>query len=460
MRTPRVALLAGLSLLALSPWALGQDTNYWTNQYGSRATLLGGAVIGSVLDLSGTYYNPGGLALIEKPRTLVAANVFQYPRVTLAGTVPGSVPWYRYNPGPAPTLLAGTIRFRGLRRHVFAYSYVARQRVNLGLSSSAAGRRDVLPGLPGPEAFVTQFRLDEKLSESWFGLSWSYKVSPRVGVGITQYVAVRSHRAAAEALAEALDGDQRLAVALGERQYWYHHIRVLWKIGLACAFRTVTLGLTLTTPSLAIIGRGTTGVDSSLAGLDVDGDGVPDDRLTADYQQHLPVTYETPFSLAAGVSFPIHKVRVYGSMEWFDRIRPYTVVKARPFASQSTGETESLDITQELKAVLNWGAGLEWSYSPRFKGYASYTTDYSARKPGTLTNIALTDWDIRNLMTGSEFMIKKFSLTVGIGYSFGGRRIGGRPEILARSGFDGLWDPFASLKLRYSCYKLVVGFAI
>jgi hypothetical protein len=378
----------------------------------------------------------------------------------LSGTPPGSVPWYRYNPGPAPTLLAGTIRIRGLKNHLFAYSYVARQRVNLGVASSATGQSDVIPQNPGPEDFLTQFRLDEKLSESWFGLSWSFKASRRVGIGVTQYVATRSHRAIAQALAEALSGGQSLAIALGERQYWYHHVRVLWKIGLACDLRAVTLGLTMTSPSLALFGRGESGINSALAGLDVTGDGVPDDRLTADYQRRLPATYETPFSLAAGMSFPVHKVRFYGSLEWFARVKPYTVVKAKPFVSQSTGETMSIDITQELKAVLNWGAGLEWSYSPRFKGYASFTTDYSARKPGTLTNIALTDWDIHHLITGSEFMIKKTSLTVGIGYSFGGRRIGGRPEILARSGFDGIWDPFAALKFRYNCYKLVVGFAI
>ena len=52
-----------------------QDANYWTNQYGTRSTLLGGAVVGSVLDLSGTYYNPGGLGLIDKPSTLEAAKV-------------------------------------------------------------------------------------------------------------------------------------------------------------------------------------------------------------------------------------------------------------------------------------------------------------------------------------------------------------------------------------------------
>ena len=460
MRTPRVASAVVVFFLSLAPPAWPQDSHYWTNQYGSRATLLGGAVIGSVLDLSGTYYNPGGMSLVEEPHTLMAANVFQYPMVTLSRIVPGSVPLNRFSPGPAPVLLAGTLRIRGARNHWFGYSYVARQSVKLGISSTAAGVRDVLPDIAGGEDYVTQFRFDEKLSESWFGLTWSYKVSKHVGVGVTQYLAFRSHRAITHELVEALSQENRLAVAIGERQYSYYHFRALWKIGWACDFETITLGLTLTSPSLAIGGSGSTGVDSTMAGLDMNGDGVPDDFLAADFHRRLPVTYETPFSVAAGMTFKIQKVRLYLSTEWFARVRPYTVVDSAPFAAQSTGEIISTDVTQELAAVLNWGAGLEWSYSPRFKGYASFTTDYSAKKPGTSTNISLTDWNIHHIVTGGEFLIKKSSVTVGVGFSFGGREIGERPDIIARAGLDGFWDPFESLKFRYNCYKLIVGFAI
>jgi len=460
MRTPGVPLLAVLSLAGLATLAAAQDSHYWTNQYGSRATLLGGAVIGSVLDLSGTYYNPGGMSLVEKPHTLMAANVFQSPRVTLAGTDHGGVPLNWFNPGPAPILLAGTIRIRGLRNHWFGYSYVGRQSVKLGLSTSAAGVRDVIPSLTGAEDYVTQFRLDEKLSETWFGLTWSYRASKHVGLGVTQYIAYRSHRAITQELAEALGQPGRLASATGSRQYSYYHLRALWKIGLACDFEAITMGLTLTSPSLAIGGRGTTGVDSALSGLDTDGDGEADDFLASDYRRRLPVTYETPFSCAAGMTFKVQRVRIYWSAEWFARVRPYTVVDAPDFAAQSTGEILSTDVTQELGAVLNWGAGLEWFYSPRFKGYASFTTDYSAKKPGTATNISLTDWDIHHIVTGGEFFIKKSSVTVGVGFSFGGREIGERPDILSRSGIEGVWDPFQSLKFRYACYKLIVGFAI
>jgi hypothetical protein len=81
-----VFLLKGAVALAVSP-LLPQDVHYWTHQYGTRANLLGGAVIGSVLDLSGSYYNPGGWCLIETDaeELLMFAKVFQYPTVSIKG---------------------------------------------------------------------------------------------------------------------------------------------------------------------------------------------------------------------------------------------------------------------------------------------------------------------------------------------------------------------------------------
>ncbi|MBN2266046.1 MAG: hypothetical protein JW775_09565 [Candidatus Aminicenantes bacterium] len=460
MRTVRAALPAAFAVLLLAPLARPQDSHYWTNQYGTRATLLGGAVIGSVLDLSGTYYNPGGMSLIEKPQTLMAANIFQFPRVTLTGADVETVPLNRFHPGPAPTLVAGTIRLRGLPGHWFGYSYLSRQSVKFGVSASGTGSHEALPGLPGPEQYVSQYRLDEKLAETWLGLTWSHKLSKHIGLGATQYLVYRNHRASTQELVEALAGGESLAVALGARQYAYIHFRILWKIGLAFDFAGVTLGLTLTTPSLAIGGRGTTGVNSSLAGLDSDGDGVADDFLAAGYRHHLPMTYRSPFSLAAGMTFKIQKVRVYWSAEWFHRVSPYTVIDAPEFNAQSTGEEVSIDVTQELAAVLNWGTGVEWLYSSRFKGYASLTTDYSAKNPRSLTNLSLTDWDIHHVVTGGEFMINKSSFTVGLGLSFGGREIGARPAAIIRDGPNGLWDPLQGLRFRFSTYKLILGFAI
>jgi hypothetical protein len=49
---------------------------------------------------------------------------------------------------------------------------------------------------------------------------------------------------------------------------------------------------------------------------------------------------------------------------------------------------------------------------------------------------------------------------LGLGFSFGSREIGHRPNIPGSGGLDVLWDPFAGLKFRYVTYKLIIGFAI
>jgi len=461
MRTNRFPARAvvPLAALALAPALRAQDAHYWTNQYGTRATLLGGAVIGSVLDLSGTYYNPGGMSLIEDPQTLMAAKVLQYPRVSLVGEDRGSIHLNSANFGPAPSLIAGSFRVRGLRKHWFGYSFLSHQEVKLGVSISSTGVRDILPDRPGAEDYATQYRLDEKLSEPWFGLTWSCKLKDKIGVGVSQYLMVRTHRASTQTLIEALDSTGRVTLALGARQYHYQNFRLLWKVGMAFDFDRFTLGLTLTTPSLKLYGTGSTGVNSSVAGLDLDGDGAPDDFLAADYSDRLPASFRTPLSLAAGTTFKLQKLRIYASAEWFARIRPYTVVDSEDFEAQTGGETLSTDVSHELAPVVNTGFGLEYAHSLRFKSYISYSTDRSARRPGTETNLSLTDWDIQHFIAGAEVTVKNSALTFGLGYSFGNREVGSRPGVLDRRGLEDFWDPFSALKFRYSSFKLIVGIA-
>ena len=63
-RTLRV-LGVGLILVFAGP-IHAQDAHYWNNQYGTRAEHVGGLVVGGVLDLSTTYYNPGARRIAEK----------------------------------------------------------------------------------------------------------------------------------------------------------------------------------------------------------------------------------------------------------------------------------------------------------------------------------------------------------------------------------------------------------
>ena len=124
MRTIKVVLVLQLSLAAA---ATAQDSHYWTNQFGNRARLLGGAVIGSATDLSAVYYNPGAIALEDDPELLLSANVFQYSRLTVKDALsPGQdVSSSRFN--LSPSLFAGEIKSEALGDNRVAYAFLTRR---------------------------------------------------------------------------------------------------------------------------------------------------------------------------------------------------------------------------------------------------------------------------------------------------------------------------------------------
>ena len=85
-----------------------QDTHYWNLHYGTRSTLLSGAVIGSVSDMAATYYNPAALALFPAPEILLSGKVYQYNSLSLNnGAGPGK-DLTSSTIEAAPTLFAGS----------------------------------------------------------------------------------------------------------------------------------------------------------------------------------------------------------------------------------------------------------------------------------------------------------------------------------------------------------------
>jgi len=102
------ALILSCATLPLLPCLLrGQDTHYWNLSYGTQATLLGGAVIGSVSDLSATYYNPGMLAVSREQGLLLGANVYQFQKFSIEEVEGRDATSSRIRPSPG--LVAGRV---------------------------------------------------------------------------------------------------------------------------------------------------------------------------------------------------------------------------------------------------------------------------------------------------------------------------------------------------------------
>jgi hypothetical protein len=440
---------------------ISQDTHYWNLQYGARSTLLGGAVIGSVQDFAATYHNPGAISLFPNPEFLLSAQVYEWTTLTLqdGGGIGEDLAYTSIQ--PAPSLLAGSFTLNWLKKHKFAYSILTRQSMKFGFQGRRGESREIISGAPGDEVFGGEIIGDQDLSELWIGLTWSNQVHSKIGVGITQYFAVRNQKTRFQVIAHAWNEiNNLLASSVLLDQIDYQNYRLLWKGGIAVDLRPLTLGLTVTTPSVNLFGSGSSLYDLAVNGLDVNNDGVEDPIFAANYQKDISSTYKTSWAIGGGFGYKFKNYRLHFSSEWFSKINSFDVIKTQDFTAQSYDTTLSTTVSHELKSVLNWGVGLEAFLSERFSGFGSFVTDYSAYVPQTETNLALSTWDIYHIAFGTVFSVGRAELTLGATYAFGSDNVERLADFSGASEDNQLRGEGDKTKLTYSRLKFIFGFSI
>lgn len=237
------AVLVAFFAAGLATGAAAQDAHYWTEQFGNRARLLGGAVVGSARDLSATYYNPGGLALVPTAEILLAGNVFTH--TLYEATSPSGETLTSSSLVLSPSLFAGEVPREVVGNHRVAYSFLNRQHANFRLQGRGITSGDSF-GLPGLELIADNVQIEQALSESWFGVTWSYKLAERLGLRVTTYFASRSQSIQFLKFAQALGENNRAGAVIQNRQFTYNNYALLWKIGVATQSEAWDLGFTVT----------------------------------------------------------------------------------------------------------------------------------------------------------------------------------------------------------------------
>jgi hypothetical protein len=407
----------------LSQVVLAQDSHYWNLHYGTQSTLLGGAVVGSVADLSATYYNPGWLALRKDAGLILSARVYDINTLEIEGD--GIQNWSisSFGISPSPSLIAGRLPSDSLIGQKLTYSIITRQLFNDQLETR--GVLEAAPGsiLPAGGTLTEELVLASDMSEYWGGITWSTPLGEKVGFGVTSVVALRMQRKRNEFTFKALEASGGLAILDRTIDYDYYNVRLLWKVGLAFDLSPVLLGVSVTTPSLNLFGSGYTYLNASSVGFDIDGDGAAEPLLAADYQDELSSTYRSSWAIGAGVAYTFGRFKLNFSTEWYNSIPAYAVLDPESFVVQTTGETVKNALTVEYDAVLNYGFGVEFVATETIDFFLSYVTDFSAEPPGTKTNLSVSNWDLRHITGGGVFSFGRADVTFGLGYASGSSNI-------------------------------------
>ncbi len=432
-----------------------QDSHYWNIQYGTRSLLLGGAVIGSVSDMAATFYNPAALGLFSAPEILLSGKVYQYDALTLKNVSESNLDLTSSNIESAPSLFAGSFTFKWLKKHKLSYSILTRQRMNFGIDGQQGTVREVLNG---QERVAGELTSDQKLSDDWGGLSWSYPLTSKMAIGVSQYLSIRSQKTRSQALSQSLSPEGDVATSIILRQFEYKSFDLLWKAGFGMKLDPFTLGITVTTPGVHITGNGSSLVDVAVSG--VKSDTLGDPIYAANFQQDVSAQYRSPWSVGGGFSWGIGKYRVHFSAEWYDAIKQFEVLETEDFIVQSSGETATNKVDHELQSVINYGVGLEIFFKEKLSGYASFVTDYSAAVPGTQTNLAISFWDIYHLSAGAAFTLGRSEFTLGASYSFGNDRLERTITFPDTEISNRIAELLKNSELDYKRIKLLIGFSI
>ena len=432
--------------------AHSQDTNYWTLQYGTRGELLGGAVVGSKVDLSATYYNPGSLALVIDPSTILTASVFGMETLKVIDEEPDQDAVTSRRTGPEPSLFAGSLPVKWFGGR-WAYSFLTRQQLDFRLAS----REGAVIALDEPGDSLSiggEVLFDQDLGEQWGGLTWSRAVRENVGIGMTLYGVYRSQRRSVRQTVESLGNSGYGASLMNWTDTDYKTFRVLAKLGVSADFGNTTLGLAFTSRSLQLHGKGTILANRVVIG-DADQDGIDDSRADVSYGKDIEADYRSPFSVAIGGSYEWETTTLHVTGEYFFEIDEYTVMETGLPAPSPGVDTYTTEFDHGLDDVFNIGVGLERRFSEKTTAYISFITDRSASRADITNNISISTWDIYHLNGGVAFTLLGTDLTLGGGFAWGEEPLQFEPDSEGNLG-----PTLTPEAVSYSRIKAILGIAL
>lgn len=395
------ALWLAVGFVLVTTVVIAQDSHYWTNQYGTKSWLLGGAVVGAASDLASTYYNPASVAMMPDTSSLLTAITLNWNRTKLQ---PKDVDFMLRSSGtsPLPTLVSINLPLSLLGSRSLQFSYLQRSHDRSDLFGTGTSE----PG--AEEQYVASGQVNRQLYDSWFGITWSKQLSSKHALGVTAYVSGVSSEYTAVISTTVTSPDTTASSSYAER-IGYDNIRLLGKIGYYYDGRPLSLGIVVTTPSVKLFN---TYGNSTISGASTVNGSVT--GLFQDAQSGLTSTYQTPISVAVGGTWYTDKTSYYLTIEWFDGLDPYRPLTPSSFTTTIPGTTiDTYGSTIERYGIVNIAIGIKHQVAEHTFLYGSIIRDGSSVNSADQSSDVIVNYDLYHGTLGWQFMIDQTTITLG-----------------------------------------------
>ena len=427
-----------LLLSSVSSQINAQDDHYWAQQYGAVSTLMGGAMVGGVTDNSAVYYNPGALAFISNPSLSVDANVYKMDRIRISDGAGEGMNLNSAQLSVYPQIIAGMINLFKNSKFRFSYTVLTRNHGNVLMNARYTSQSTpVDPGNPSSQvaSFVGVFDYVNQLNEQWFGMGVGYPLSDKLGFGATFLSSYRGHSYQLTNYVQEVDysnPDPIFRTETNDEAIKYSTFKLLVKLGLAYNIHPWKFGITLTTPSVGLYGKGSVQRQNSVIAVSENPADMTDNFLIMDRKTGVKAHYKHPLSIAFGVDYQTDKTRMAITAEYFFKIGTYSVMKpaAEPFLYPPS-YIDSASVRQQIDSylyvensagpVFNLGIGLSQVIYRQFSLLMGAYTDFSSYSKKDNTDDLMhgfENFDIYHFSTGLSYHRQKQTVSLGFTYAF------------------------------------------
>ena len=435
-----------ISFLSLAIIAAGQSHNYWSRSFNEESSLLSGAVVGGGAGPSAIYYNPASISEVVASKFSLNASLFSFDFINISNALGEGIDLETVIAKVEPRFVSYMLKPKKHQNLSFEVAFLNNENEKTEVMASVDQENQVLTGSAGNDRYTAFYQYYSKFRDDWVGIGASTRLSKKIILGISMFASIKSlnYRNSLDIQAYPLNdtipvGGKNAFYAAGyedDKYLNFNDYRLLWKVGLIYKWKSLSLGMTVTTPSIGVYSDGKrverkeqqSNINNPVTGMPLP------DYLVTDYEEQsdVKVSFNTPFSVAAGMTYGFRdgKRFLYLSMEYFSGIDPYKMVQAEEsqlLASATGGEQFSdwLTYISGAKPIFNVAVGYSWTLSEKLLLKAGFRTDFNYQKNldyGGFTEnakVQKTNLDLYYLTCGLSWEFFGQDIITGFQYSFG-----------------------------------------
>jgi hypothetical protein len=410
-----------------------QSENYWSWNFNTPSTLLGGAVTGGSAGPSAVYYNP---ALIDQENISnfsLSANLISLQFFKAENIAGEGYDAEQFVFKVQPRFISYTLDNKNEKLGV-ELTVLTPVSEEIRYSGQYFSSLDVIKRTAGDETYSAYLNYARKYDDIWFGGGLSYRFSPQFYMGISGFASTKtlkyqyaeSPKAYQETDSVEVGGNYEssyIAASWFQEEFQYWYTSLIFKLGAQyrAANNRFSAGMNLTFPDIPLLGAGN--VRKEIGRSEIYND--PEDNFVTNenvvgFEEDMKVRVKNPFSAALGIQYISEnaKTTISVNMEYFHKIDAYAVVESSfqaswlpGYLSREISSNDFLSYGYEAAAVTNFAVGFQQIISPTFYFLAGFRTDFTASIEGNERFIA-------DKFTINQIHLDKYHLTIGPVWKF------------------------------------------